>query len=278
MAEEIRFVLGFEVLAKMLEEELGKLIPLENEHPDIENPANQIQPVQLPSGAVGLMVWRSADNWTAFTNGYETWINGPEGLQKRLNTDRFQWELQFPLALPAPIIETWKSPNCWSGRPFGPPLAIVIHTTAGEEEAVESWFTNPRAYVSAHACINLDSDVDFYVDVEDRAWANGVIESGSGWWKIYKGQWDGFRENPNNWTLSIETEDGGDPKTPVDRKMFDNTLWLCRDWMKRYPSVKYLTSHHVISPRSRPNCCGGRWIASGKLSQMAEKTGLELVL
>jgi len=42
----------------------------------------------------GMMVWRKADNWTAFTDGYRTWINGPFGLQVRLNTDRFPWESQ----------------------------------------------------------------------------------------------------------------------------------------------------------------------------------------
>jgi len=40
----------------------------------------------------GLMAWRKADNWTAFTNGYQTWINGPQGLVNRLNTERFSWE------------------------------------------------------------------------------------------------------------------------------------------------------------------------------------------
>ena len=40
----------------------------------------------------GLLVWRKADNWTAFTNGYQTWINGPNGLQQRLNTQRYAWE------------------------------------------------------------------------------------------------------------------------------------------------------------------------------------------
>jgi len=40
----------------------------------------------------GLMAWRKLDNWTAFTNGYWTWINGPAGLAKRLNTERFSWE------------------------------------------------------------------------------------------------------------------------------------------------------------------------------------------
>src|SRR5687767_10386113 len=40
----------------------------------------------------GLLVWRKADNWTAFTNGFETWLNGPQGLQRRVNTTRFSWE------------------------------------------------------------------------------------------------------------------------------------------------------------------------------------------
>jgi hypothetical protein len=49
----------------------------------------------------GLMAWRKADNWTAFTNGYWTWINGPNGLAKRLNTQRYSWEANpdgLPLA------------------------------------------------------------------------------------------------------------------------------------------------------------------------------------
>src|SRR5262249_6675345 len=43
-----------------------------------------------------------ADNWTAFTDGYRTWINGPLGLQERLNTGRFSWETAIPPAPPTP--------------------------------------------------------------------------------------------------------------------------------------------------------------------------------
>ena len=43
--------------------------------------------------AGGLMVWRKADNWTAFTNGAITWLNGPCGLQTRPNEGPFYgWE------------------------------------------------------------------------------------------------------------------------------------------------------------------------------------------
>jgi hypothetical protein len=40
----------------------------------------------------GMLVWHKADNVTAFTNGYQTWISSQYGLQTRLNTQRFTWE------------------------------------------------------------------------------------------------------------------------------------------------------------------------------------------
>src|ERR671932_387276 len=40
----------------------------------------------------GLLVWRKADNWTAFTDGFRTWVNGPYGLLMRRNDERFWWE------------------------------------------------------------------------------------------------------------------------------------------------------------------------------------------
>ena len=40
----------------------------------------------------GMLVWRKADNFTAFTDGSHTWVNGPYGVQERLNTERFSWE------------------------------------------------------------------------------------------------------------------------------------------------------------------------------------------
>lgn len=42
--------------------------------------------------ASGLMVRRKSDNWTAFTDGYVTWIDGPRGLTSRLNSERLPWE------------------------------------------------------------------------------------------------------------------------------------------------------------------------------------------
>ena len=40
----------------------------------------------------GLLVWRKSDNWTAFTDGSQSWVNGPLGLQQRQNDQRLWWE------------------------------------------------------------------------------------------------------------------------------------------------------------------------------------------
>ncbi len=83
-AADCEFVLGFATLRDLIGPDIvGEC--LENEH---HNDAGD--GVQQTTG--GLLVWRNADNWTAFTDGYHTWINGPNGLEQRLNTERFEWE------------------------------------------------------------------------------------------------------------------------------------------------------------------------------------------
>jgi hypothetical protein len=84
------FRLGFAALAAMIPDVVGR--PLEEEHWD--GAGDQIQATLMPNGCHGLMVWRRADNWTAFTDGFRTWINGPLGLQVRLNTELFLWEME----------------------------------------------------------------------------------------------------------------------------------------------------------------------------------------
>ncbi len=42
--------------------------------------------------AEGLLTWRKADNWTAFSDGQRTWVNGPYGLQARPAADLLAWE------------------------------------------------------------------------------------------------------------------------------------------------------------------------------------------
>src|SRR5512142_172831 len=82
-ADSPTFNLGFKTLADQIPDIAGS--PIESEHYGANGDS-------LQQTTKGLMVWRKADNWTAFTDGTTTWINGPFGLQSRSNSDRFDWE------------------------------------------------------------------------------------------------------------------------------------------------------------------------------------------
>lgn len=87
-----QFVLGFKTLHDLDSTDVGNCV---------DNQAYATNGDAQQHTTKGLMAWRKADNWTAFTDGYHTWINGPNGLQERLNTDRFPWEAATPAPAPA---------------------------------------------------------------------------------------------------------------------------------------------------------------------------------
>jgi Protein of unknown function (DUF3761) len=102
-AADCQFVLGFKLIHDMIPAIVGACTV--DEH---HNPTNGdgLQETTGPTGAGGLLVWRKADNWTAYTDGYRTWVNGPNGLQQRLNTERFSFEADDRTGVPAatPIV------------------------------------------------------------------------------------------------------------------------------------------------------------------------------
>ena len=96
-AAACEFRLGFKTLRDLIGHEVvGEC--LESEHYNEIGDSNQ-------QTTGGLMAWRKADNWTAFTDGYRSWINGPNGLVQRLNSERFSWEadhIHTPPPTPGP--------------------------------------------------------------------------------------------------------------------------------------------------------------------------------
>jgi glucose/arabinose dehydrogenase len=90
-----QYVLGFLALSQLIPQVMGPCVSNETPAPSGDS---------LQQTANGLAVYRAADNWTAFTDGFRTWINGPLGLQQRLNTERFPWEADSGAAgtTPAP--------------------------------------------------------------------------------------------------------------------------------------------------------------------------------
>ncbi|MFN8499666.1 MAG: hypothetical protein U0641_17575 [Anaerolineae bacterium] len=82
-AQGCQFVLGFATIQQQIPQIVGQCVT--NETHDGAGNANQLT-------TNGMMQWRSSDNFTAFTDGYRSWVNGPCGLEVRLNTQRFPWE------------------------------------------------------------------------------------------------------------------------------------------------------------------------------------------
>ncbi len=106
LAADCQFVLGFKLLRDLIGHDIvGDC--LDNEHYNAIGDSNQ-------HTTGGLLAWRKADNWTAFTDGYRTWVNGPNGLQQRLNTERFEWEADFGpgggIATPTPSPDLMPTP------------------------------------------------------------------------------------------------------------------------------------------------------------------------
>ncbi len=83
--------MGFKLLADQIPAVAGS--PIESEHYGTNGDS-------LQQTTTGLMVWRKADNWTAFTDGALTWVNGPYGVQERSNDQRFDWEASAPKPSP----------------------------------------------------------------------------------------------------------------------------------------------------------------------------------
>ena len=88
LAQDCAFQLGFKTLHDLIPDVVGQCVDDEQ-----HNPATGITQQATTHGR---LTWRKADNWTGFTDGQHTWINGPEGLQQRLNGERFPWEAALP--------------------------------------------------------------------------------------------------------------------------------------------------------------------------------------
>ena len=166
----------------------------------------------------------------------------------------------------------WKgSPNYWAGRPHGSPIALVLHTADGSMMGVDGEFATPNSGLSTHFAVGLDGVIHQYVELGDRAWGNGHLESGN--------VWPGALDiSPNHLTVSIETEDVGDPRQPVTEAQYRATLEVGRLVLRYYPGIRYLVTHRAIAPETRNDDPGPRWIVSGRFAALADALGLRAVV
>ncbi len=134
-AADCQFVLGFKTVRDLIGHEIVGAC-LESER------YNHIgDGLQQTTG--GLLVWRKTDNWTAFTDGYRTWINGPNGLVQRLNTERFAWEADY-------------APGLVSLRRSDPEAAAAIEALPWVRDGIRS---HPPLYRGFEFELNRVSDL-----------------------------------------------------------------------------------------------------------------------
>jgi N-acetyl-anhydromuramyl-L-alanine amidase AmpD len=165
--------------------------------------------------------------------------------------------------------------NRWLGRPYGPPIAFVLHTQSGGESGTVAELLNSAAAWSCHYLVGLDGSIDCFVDPADRAWSNGIVEHGNRWTAIAEACGVDPQLNPNHITISCETEDLGNIHREVTDAQFNAVVYAACEAKLRYPdSLRFLACHSDISPQSRANCPGDRWLASGRFDALARLIGL----
>lgn len=150
---------------------------------------------------------------------------------------------------------TWiGSPNF--GYPRGThgqlkPLAICDHIMCGTLVGCDSWFKNPNAWVSAHFGIGKNGDIHQYVDLDDCAWANGVINKPD---PAIAHLYTNY--NPNVVTWSIEHE--GWPEDKWTEEMLQADVKLKRWLYRRRPGI-ILVGHYQFDSVNKANCPGPNW-------------------
>ena len=169
-----------------------------------------------------------------------------------------------------PVVRRWSSTNRWVGRPYGPPIAFVLHTSSGGESGTVAEYLTSASELSCHYSVGLDGSIDAFIDAGDRAWSNGILEPGTSWPLVAEACGVDPAINPNHVTVTCDTADGGQLDREVTEAQFAGVLFAAREAQARYPrSIRYLLRHADISPQSRAHCPGERWMTNGRFCQLA---------
>jgi hypothetical protein len=150
-AANCEFVLGFKAIHDMIPDMVGDCVNSEYHGSN----GDGLQNTTAWHGKGGLLAWRKADNWTAFTDGGNTWVNGPNGLQKRANGERYPWEANpenlplvgggTPMPTVAPPTQGPNTPTPPTATPM-PPISCSSIPGATQEDA-EKKFWYPKGWI-----------------------------------------------------------------------------------------------------------------------------------
>lgn len=144
--------------------------------------------------------------------------------------------------------------NFKKGRRLPPGIEVdtlVAHVTQGTAASARAWFNDSTADVSSNYLISIRGGIDQFVDEEDMAQAQGIVDHPTAAIVLER---PGI--NPNEYCISIEHEGSGKEElTPEQRAA---SIWLISDITRRRPAIKrnrrHIIGHHEI--RRSKNCPG----------------------
>jgi hypothetical protein len=122
---ELRLLVGAEPVGDCLEDERS------GENGDI-----------MQATTHGILVWRALDNVGAFSDGRQTWLHGPGGLQRRLNNERLAWEV----AAEGPVLPGYRVLSYY-GNPLSTGMGILGEVPL--PEMLERFRQTLQAYAAA---------------------------------------------------------------------------------------------------------------------------------
>lgn len=141
-------------------------------------------------------------------------------------------------------------PRGTQGRNGNKVIAIVNHIMSGTLVGTDSWFQNPSSEVSAHFGVGKNGEIHQYVDVNNVAWGNGVVDQPS--WPLLIAN-----VNPNYYTVSIEHE--GQSGEQFTEEQYRATLALHR-WLIETFGLQVnqdtIIGHNRIDSVKRAACPG----------------------
>lgn len=128
------------------------------------------------------------------------------------------------------------------------PIAIVNHLSIGSIGSVYNTFKNLANQASSHYCVGRGGEIHQYVDITNRAWANGIVDAPKSPLVRQMGPL-----NANYYTVSIEHEGyaGHGLDGNLTEEQFIATCWLHK-WIQTevrrlYGLVIPLNNHQVIA-------------------------------
>ncbi|TAK35406.1 MAG: hypothetical protein EPO21_06030 [Chloroflexota bacterium] len=160
---EPQFKFGFKFLADQIPDVVG--MPLENEFFD------PIDGISHQETSTGMLIWRKADNWLAFTDGVRTWIHSASGIQVQ-NGDGTLVEQTLEPPSAVPVTQAVQAAPATSP----PPRTTASAGSVLDNNLIVSWYGNPNTgamgvlgqFEGADLAARLQRQANAYAGLTDK--------------------------------------------------------------------------------------------------------------